>query len=163
MSHISRKPTRLKDYDYSNSGCYFVTICTYKREFLFSDIVGQGLAPALCRMTPLGTAARQELSDLKNRFENVSVHKYVIMPNHIHMIIELSETAGASPRPTLSDVICAYKSLTVRSCRQIGFNGKIWQSSFYDHIIRGQADYDKICEYMENDPLKWEEDIFFKN
>jgi len=99
------------------------------------------------------------LLDLEKRYNNVNIKKYVIMPNHIHLILKLKHTAGASPCPTVSDVICAYKSLTARKCKSI-FRENLWQTSFYDHIIRDEKDYIRACEYIDNNPSKWVEDKY---
>ena len=163
MELPKRKPTRLKDFDYSSDGYYFITICTHNKEALFSKIVGQGLAPAETKLSEFGKIANAEIKDLENRYENVRIDKYVIMPNHIHAIIIIEkETAGASPCPTLSDVVCAFKSLTTRKCRLINPNQKIWQISFHDHIIRGEEDYLEVWNYIETNPQKWKEDCFYK-
>lgn len=157
---MERKKIRLKEYDYSNSGYYFITICTEQKKKIFCNIVGQGLAPAKIKLSPLGKIADNQIKDLPKRFTNITVDKYVIMPNHIHAIIKIEKTAGASPCPTLSDIVCAYKSLTTKNCRKY-YNGIIWQKSFYDHIIRDENDYLRICEYIENNPAKWAEDKYF--
>ena len=83
------------------------------------------------------------------------------MPNHIHAILRLTETAGASPRPTVTDIICAYKSLTTRACKEIAPIGKLFQISFYDHVIRNQKDYLEISEYILNNPKQWELDKLY--
>ena len=78
------------------------------------------------------------------------------MPNHIHIIfVFTNETAGASPRPTVMDVVCAYKSLTTRECKKNGFLGKLFQTSFYEHIIRNNEDYSDIAKYIYENPAKW--------
>ena len=78
------------------------------------------------------------------------------MPNHIHAILILNgETAGASPRPTLTDIVCAYKSLTTRECKKSGFREKLFQTSFYEHIIRGRDDYEEIVKYIYENPIRW--------
>ena len=78
------------------------------------------------------------------------------MPNHIHAIMILhGETAGASPRPTITDIVCAYKSLATRECKKNGFDGKLFQTSFYEHIIRGQEDYTEIVKYIYENPIRW--------
>ena len=78
------------------------------------------------------------------------------MPNHIHAILILGdETAGASPRPTLMDIVCAYKSLTTKECKKNGFVEKLFQTSFYEHIIRGQKDYEEIEKYIYENPSRW--------
>ena len=157
-----RKSTRLKDYDYSSAGYYFITICTHEKMKIFSKIVGQGLAPAEIQLSVFGKIANEEIINLQNRYENIIVDKFVIMPNHIHAIIIIKEnSAGASPCPTLSDVVCTFKSLTTRKCHQIKPDCRIWQTSFHDHIIRGEEDYLKIWEYIDTNAHKWREDCFY--
>ena len=97
MEFKKRKHPRLKEYDYSQNGCYFVTICTNNRVKILSKIVGRGLAPAEIecdiRLSKYGAIAKQQLFELEERFENVVIDYYCIMPNHIHLIIEIDETA----------------------------------------------------------------------
>ena len=119
---------------------------------------------------------------LEKRYPCLTVEQYSIMPNHIHAILILAneaagasprptimdivcaykslttrenEAAGASPRPTIMDIVCAYKSLTTRECKKNGFYGKLFQTSFYEHIIRGQEDYDEIAKYIYENPMQW--------
>jgi REP element-mobilizing transposase RayT len=78
------------------------------------------------------------------------------MPNHIHVVMLLdNEAAGASPRPTIMDIVCTYKSLTTRECKKKGFDEKLFQTSFYEHVIRGRDDYDKIRRYIYENPMHW--------
>ena len=154
-----RKHPRLDNYDYSSAGAYFVTICTHNRRCVLSHIVGRGLAPAeenTIRYTRFGRAAAEQLLLLENRYPYLTVDKYVIMPNHIHVIFVLGRnTAGASPRPTLMDIVCTYKSLTTRECKKLGFDGRLFQASFYEHIIRGNKDYDAVMKYVYENPVRW--------
>ena len=156
-----RKPTRLKDFDYGTTGAYFVTVCTENRKPILSDIinpVGEGLAPPeySVKLTSCGEIAKEQLKLLENRFPNVSIENFVIMPNHIHAIIFLHEkTGGASPSPTLNDVICVFKSLTARICKQRFGIEKIFQRSFHDHIIRDREDYEKHVKYICENPMNW--------
>ena len=127
-----------------------------------SRIVGRGLAPAETdgtdgtECTLFGKIAEKHLLLLEERYPFLSIGQYVIMPNHIHFILFLNEdTAGASPRPTIMDIVCAYKSLTTIECRKNGFSDKLFQSSFYEHIIRGREDYDEIRKYIYENPLNW--------
>jgi len=153
-----RKHPRLQEYDYSANGAYFITICTQHRRKILSRVVGRGLAPAVVELTEHGQIAEQELLLLQQRYPTIKVDAYAIMPNHIHVILHIkNEAAGASPRPTVSDVVCAYKSLVTRKC---GI-GKLFQASFYDHIIRNQSDYDDIYRYIENNPAQWEQDELY--
>ena len=157
-----RKPTRLKDYNYSTPGAYFITICTDGRRELLSKItVGQGLAPAENILSAYGIIADKQINDLQNRFKTITIDKYVIMPNHIHMLISI-HAAGASPCPTISDIIGAYKSLTTRLCHTAGLQEKhLFQASFHDHIIRNKQDYAGIWQYIDTNVIKWETDCFY--
>ena len=154
---------RLKEYDYSSDGIYFVTICTQNKNHLLSRIVGRGLAPAV-QLTDYGKIAEQQLFLLKKRFPYIEIDNYVIMPNHIHIIFWFkSQTAGASPRPTLVDVVCAYKSLTTRECKKIKPIDKLFQTSFYEHIIREGKDYEVKSQYIHENPLKWQfDELYFE-
>ena len=154
-----RKHPRRDNYDYSAVGEYFVTICTQNRRQVLSRIVGRGLAPAETNeieYTVFGKIAEKQLLLLENRYPYLMVDEYVIMPNHIHALLSLNEnTTGASPRPTIMDIVCAYKSLTTRECKKNGFDGKLFQTSFYEHIIRGQKDYEKAVNYIFENPSRW--------
>ena len=154
-----RKHPRLDNYDYSSAGAYFVTICTQNRRCVLSRVVGRGLAPAettAIEYTYLGEIAEKQLFLLADRYPYLTIDQYVIMPNHIHAILILNkETAGASPRPTLTDIVCTYKSLTTRECKKNGFREKFFQTSFYEHIIRSREDYEEIVKYIYENPIRW--------
>ena len=154
-----RKHPRLKNFDYSSCGAYFITICTENKKCFLSRVVGRGLAPAETNgieYTAFGKIAEEQLSLLEERYSYLSVDEYVIMPNHIHAILILDrETAGASPRPTVMDIVCTYKSLTTRECKKNGFLDKVFQTSFYEHIIRNRQDYDDISRYIKDNPARW--------
>ena len=156
-----RRHPRLDSFDYSTAGAYFITICTQNRRCVLSHIVGRGLAPAEIQYTAYGRIAQEQLLLLEQRYPTLRVDRYVIMPNHIHMILVLEETAGASPRPTVMDIICAYKSLTTRECKKVQPVEKLFQTSFYEHVIRGQEDYHEITEYIANNPKQWELDALY--
>ncbi len=162
MDFPKRKPTRLRSYDYSRSGYYFITICSHNRRELFSHIVGQGLAPAAVHLSPYGKIAERELLNSEKRYNNIKIDKYVIMPNHIHAIViienNISETSAP---PTLSDVVCSFKSITSHLCKKEGLTEKIFQTSFHDHIIRGEKDYEKIWTYIDGNPSEWKNDCFY--
>ncbi|MBQ8288385.1 MAG: transposase [Clostridia bacterium] len=87
------------------------------------------------------------------------IDQYVIMPNHIHIVLLIGiEAAGASPRPTVMDIICAYKSLTTRECKKNGWKNKLFQTSFHDHNVRNRDDYDEIVKYIYENPMRWKFD-----
>jgi len=156
-----RKHPRLDHYDYSTAGAYFITICTQGRRCLLSRIVGRGLAPAETQYTTYGQIAQEQLLLLEKRYFSLKIDQYVIMPNHIHAILLLEDAAGASPRPTIMDIVCAYKSLTTRQCKKVQPIDKLFQASFYEHVIRGREDYHEIVEYIVNNPKQWELDKLY--
>ena len=156
-----RKHPRMKHYDYSTAGAYFITISTHNRRCLLSRVVGQGRAHAETQNTTYGRIAEEQLFLLEKRYPSLKIDQYVIMPNHIHAILLLEETAGASPRPTIPDMVCAYKSMTTRECKKVRPIDKLFQTSFYEHVIRGRKDYDEIAEYIVNNPKQWELDKLY--
>ena len=165
LSLPKRKHPRLKEFDYGQAGCYHITICTDKNMPLLSKIkVGRGLAPAVA-LTAIGEICEEQLLNLENRYLFVRIDKYIIMPTHIHAIIIFkNQSAGASPRPTLTDIVCTFKSLSTRLCnQQNGIQGrKIFQTSFYDEVIRNEKVYQEIWQYINENPMKWAEDEYYR-
>ena len=169
----NRKSSRLKGFDYDTEGAYFVTICVRDRKSILSEItmtncvvednadnsaVGEGLAPPECwvKLKPCGEIAREQLLLLETRYPNVTVTDYVIMPDHIHAIIFLAKTAGgASPSPTLNEVVCTFKSLTSRFCKKQYGVETLFQRSYADHIIRDKDDYETRRRYIYENPMRW--------
>jgi len=148
-----RKSNRIKNYDYSYSGAYFITVCTANREKIFwTDCRGELCSPANVPLSYIGIIVDKEIQKLNTVYDAVRVDKYCIMPDHIHMILLIYTDADGRTQfaPTISRVIKQFKgSIT----KQIG--RPIWQKSFYDHGIRNQQDYDEIWQYIENNPLKY--------
>ena len=257
-----RTHARLKCYDYATPGVYFITICARDRKCVFSKIVTDENEQVANDYTEFGKIAERNLLALEQRFINLRIDKYVIMPNHIHALFVLtdcdSEAAGASPRPTIgtspcptigassrptigaspcptigaspcptigasprptigaspcptigasprptigaspcptigaspcttigasprptigaspcptigasprttiSDIVCAFKSLTAKECRKISPTAKLFQTSFYDHIVRTELDYADVVLYIENNPLAWQLDELYE-
>ena len=154
MELQKRKHPRLKNYDYSLPGYYYVTIHIEKDDVL--SAVGRGLAPAV-HLTKAGKIAEQQLFALQSRYSYVRIDKYVIMPTHIHAIICLVGEKENTPRASLTDIICAYKSLTTRiSNQQLSTPGKKrFQTSFYEAVLRNEAAYRECWKYIAEDPKKW--------
>ena len=117
MNLPKRKPTRLKEYDYSQNGAYFITICSHNKQCIFSSVVGQGLAPAAIKLTSIGKIADEEIAHLENRYKNIKIDKYVIMPNHIHAIIIISERINPFPtkKYDISNVVGKFKAAVTRN------------------------------------------------
>ena len=164
MELPKRKPTRLKEYDYSQNGADFITICTKDRRCILGEIntpcsVGEA---ALCLpkiiLSPYGKIIEKYIRNIPCAYETVSIDKYIIMPNHIHLLLSIDRESGrqGATSPTISSVIKGIKSLVNK---QIGIN--IFQRSFHDHIIRGEDDYRGIWQYIDTNHLKWQEDCFY--
>ena len=173
----TRKSLRLKQYDYSRNGAYFITICTYNREHLLGHIVGADdpVRPSVTEESEIGQIARTCWNEINNIYQNIRTDKFCIMPNHVHGIIFIENgdghverdaggqagDVGGQGRPPLHKVLQGYKSVTTRMCFQMGHQ-KIWQRSYHDRIIRSEAEYQKIWQYIEENPTKWEEDEHYR-
>lgn len=182
-----RQSIRLKGYDYSAAGLYFITVCTQNRACLFGDIKNDEML-----LNDAGKMIETEWMNLKNRFPGVELHEFVTMPNHFHGILEIvvvaqnkltahnepvAENENGQPQPngqpqgiaptakTVGDIIGAFKSITtveyIRGVKQNNwksFAGKLWQRNYWEHIIRNEASYHRISEYILNNPQNWEAD-----
>lgn len=155
---MERKDLRLKGYDYSRAGAYFVTVCTRDREKIFWEPVG-----ATCGRPPLsemGKIVQNEIQHMSTIYPGIWVEKYVVMPNHIHLLIcmDTGERDGRpQAAPTLSRVMQQFKGATSKRCGR-----PLWQKSFYDHIIRDEQDYRARWAYIDTNPARWQEDRFYE-
>ncbi len=160
MDKPARKPNRLKNYDYSSNGMYFITICTKDKEHIFGKIVGATIGrPPEMSLTRCGQITKYAIENINTHYPAVFVEKYVIMPNHIHLLLLIdtyNENGRPMVAPTISTVIQQMKGYV---SKQICFSP--WQKLFHDHIIRNEKDYEKIWEYIDTNPAKWENDCFY--
>ena len=157
-----RRRTRLAGWDYSASGAYFVTVCTREKQKLLGEVVGGGVYDApQTRLSEQGKAVQESLRQMTEHNE-VTVEKAVIMPNHLHLLLVVHAHPGGSsqaPNPT-NAAIPQFVSLFKRRCNRLcGEN--IWQRSYHDHIIRDEADFQRIWEYIDTNPAKWQNDCFY--
>jgi REP element-mobilizing transposase RayT len=189
----NRQSIRLKKYDYSQNGLYFITIVTQGRKNLFGEIIDNKMV-----LNIAGAMIEEIHSNIVNDFQMIRLHEYIIMPNHIHTIIEIvgnhvgvplvgtrdmdnqiqsntlntnnhqGQPQGIAPtykNKTIGDVIGVFKSITTNRYIQMvkenivpPFEKRIWQRNYWDHIIRNENDYNKITEYIVNNPLTWADD-----
>ena len=160
MDLPKRKRIRLPDYDYSSPGAYFVTICTHERRCILSSIaVGAATSrPPEPRLTGYGEIVDLAIRNISSVYPGVSVDHYVIMPNHIHLILRLHhvEDGRMISAPTVSTIVAQMKRW---ASRQAGM--ALWQKSFHEHVIRGERDYREIWEYIETNPAGWAGDRYF--
>ena len=156
-----RKPVRLKEYDYSSPGAYFITVCTHEKRCILSSVRrGDPCGRPELILNEFGLIVRQSLLETEKLY-HVRLSPYVIMPNHIHFICVIDqERATARVAPTVGRVVGAVKSLSSNRCRAAGLNGGLWQRSYYDHIVRNEEDYRQIADYIKTNPARWSEDRF---
>lgn len=203
-----RRSIRLQGYDYSQEGLYFITICCQNRAYLFGKIVDGKMI-----LNDAGLQAETCWQDIPNHFPNAILHEYIIMPNHIHGIIEfvganknspnnnspnnnspnqtfsdngndvenndkakdlelvngtknfspLPNATWRSPSKTIGSVIRGFKIGVTKWMRNNTTVANVWQRNYYDHIIRNEQDYERISEYIKNNPILWKEDRFYDN
>ncbi|WMJ22009.1 transposase [Paludicola sp. MB14-C6] len=150
-----RKLQRLKGYDYSHNGAYFITICTQNRQQLFGEIFNNTML-----INNAGKMIEERLLNIIN--DVVFLDKHIIMPDHIHAIVIINHNGTTQgPFPTLSEIVQRFKTITtklyidsVKNGEYPPFDKKIWQKSFNDRIIRNEKEYREIRQYIDENPLK---------
>jgi len=193
-----RRSIRLRDFDYSQAGAYFVTLCVHDRVCLLGEIVDEAM-----RLNDAGRMVHAVWNAIPFHYPGVDIDAFIAMPNHIHAIIvlvgagpracpvtggqprgvaptgseigqprgvaptgsEIGQPRGVAPTLSLPDVVHRFKTMTtkryvdgVERCAWPRFNGKLWQRNYYEHIIRNDADLNRIRAYIENNPARWAQD-----
>lgn len=164
MDLPKRKPNRLSGYDYSQNGGYFITVCIHSRKKILSKInVGDGFP--VPHLTVYGKIVERYIMQISEKFPEIKAEKYVVMPNHIHILLEINnEPFGTgNPSPTVGKAIGWLKYQTTKQINLMkNTQGeRVWQRSYYDHIIRNVQDYEEIWQYIDENPLKWKLDCFY--
>ena len=155
----ARKTIRLKGYDYSNEGMYFITICTKNRERILGTINGSVKTDPYMKINDIGKIVEKELKEIENHFKNIKIDEYVIMPNHLHFIIQKIDVGAGLDLPvntSINTIIGLFKSGVSRSVKY-----SLWQRNYYEHVIRGEKDYYIIKEYIQNNVINWKKDKYF--
>lgn len=163
-----RRSIRLKDYDYSQAGAYYVTIDVQNRECFLGEIVNYEMV-----LNDAGKMVEEQWVALTERFPTVELDLYQVMPNHIHGIIVVGATLAKRPvgvvaqnkNPTLGDIIGAFKSITtheyilgVDNKHWPQFYKRLWQRNYYEHVVRDEKDLNRIRDYIQSNPANWDED-----
>ncbi len=178
-----RRSIRLRGYDYTRSGAYFLTVVTQDRLCLFGDVTDEGMS-----LNDAGKMVRSVWDRIPDRFPSIELDEFAVMPNHVHGIVVIHKSpvgaslvgapgdggnAGSIDRqrenarvaPALGDVVGAYKSLTtVEYARRVDedrwepFNGRLWQRNYYEHVIRNDEEWNRVREYVLCNPMRWETD-----
>ncbi len=164
-----RRSIRLPEYDYGQAGAYFITVVTYHRKCVFGDVVDGEV-----RLSKMGVIVNAAWQELPAHFPNVTNDEYVIMPNHLHGIIQIiSDSLGRHiwrpyemteviepSRTPLGVIIGNFKAAVTRAVHKVkGFEHfHLWQRNYYEHIIRDERDYERVLEYIRSNPMNWEQD-----
>jgi len=178
-----RQSIRLRQYDYSWPGMYFVTICVREKECVLGEIIGGEM-----HLSEWGKIVHELWDEIPNHFPNVSIDGRVTMPNHGHAIIKIDharrgavaaphtaashngnmggetgeEMGGETPplRPTLGQIVAYYKYQTAKRINALrGMPGvPFWQRNYWEHVVRDELDLNRIRQYIENNPQRWHED-----
>lgn len=183
----NRKRNRMIGFDYSSDNLYFITICVHNRLCCFGDVVsvtegtGRDLSvhhpqnhhpqkyysdKVIMRLNKYGNIVKNQIIWLENQYSYVEIHNYVVMPNHIHLILEIDSKKvkdGEVKIKSVSSLIGALKTTSSKKIHEIGFLGFSWQRSFHDHIIRNEKAYQNISNYIDLNPYKWSADLFFNS
>ncbi len=156
MQQKVRKNIRLRNYDYSQNGCYYVTICTDFKQLYLSKIVKDSKTVNNV-FSPVGRAVDDSIQFIHKHYDGVSINKYCIMPNHVHLLITLGSAQGGHGNPPLRDVVGRLKSFTTKQFREIinQPDAVLWQHNYYEHIIRNDEDYMEKWRYIDENPAKW--------
>lgn len=146
-----RKNLRLPQYDYASPGTYFVTVVSYERQFLFGDVVDQKMI-----VNENGWVVETCWLDLPNHYPNIRLGTFIVMPNHLHGIIEITSDHGRG----LSEIVRGLKSYSSMKINQLRETPGIpvWQRSYHEHIVRNEEELEQIQRYIEDNPKYWEED-----
>lgn len=178
-----RKHIRLRNFDYSTDGYYFITICTKYMKYYFGEIeLNSEKLNAVLSPSAIGKITEAFLLEIPVHFPHTEIDEYVVMPNHIHCILILKRTINylvtqrfdssqianlnqfSKPVPgSVSVIIQQFKSSVKRWCNKNNHEYFRWHSKFHDHIIRNEAEYKRIKQYIINNPAKWRRDKFLIN
>ena len=163
-----RKRLRLKNFDYSTPGAYFVTVCTHNRKCTLSRIVGAIHESPEIQLTEYGKIVDRLINTIPQQ-SLATIDRYVIMPNHIHLVIMITDSdelraIRESPlrgRSVISKIIGYIKMNASKEIHNRYRNETVWQRGFHDHIIRNRNDYEKISKYIYENPIIWQYDCFY--
>ena len=152
-----RKRIRLEGHDYSAAGAYFVTICVKNGHELLWENASVGAHSVRPQLSSIGKAVEVAIKNIPQVYVDIKIDNYTVMPNHIHMLLGIRGNHGRTMcAPTVSRVVKQMKEYVTK---QIGYS--IWQKSYHNHIIRDDTEYQKIWKYIDENPMRWEEDEYY--
>ena len=151
-----RKHPRMKEYNYANAGCYFLTFCVKGHKCCLGDVIApihESELPEVI-LSETGQITKEAIERIPNVYQDVVLDSYAVMPNHVHLLM----TLGSAAETSIPMIVRAVKTAVSRS---VGMS--IWQDSYYDHVVRNQREYEKIWNYISSNAAKWMEDRYFKS
>ena len=155
-----RRRIRLPKYDYSQPGYYFVTICTHDRQLLLGQLIGGEM-----RLSQCGEVVVSQWGKLTDHYPNVSTDAFVVMPNHVHGVIVLTDARadlGSAPtdRHPLSEVVRSFKAFSTREINvlKVGIETPVWQRSYHKRVVRSERELEAVREYIMFNPEHWDMD-----
>lgn len=167
-----RRSVRLKDYDYSQAGAYFITVCAHQREWLFGEIVGGEM-----RLNACGEIVHDEWAKTSTLRPNVELGEFVVMPNHFHAIVVITcrgvlrrgvlqyapTDKLQSPSQTIGAIVRGFKSAAAKRINEHRATPgvPVWQRNYWEHIIRNEESANRIADYIVNNPAQWQTDTLF--
>jgi len=159
----NRKSIRLPTYNYRKNSSYFITICIQNRENRLGEVIDEKMI-----LNHAGSMVNQWLVYLTEHFPNISINHKIIMPNHIHFILDIEYFNQNTA--TIATIMQWFKTMTtnqyIRGVKENiypPFNKKIWQRNYYEHIIRNEDSFSQIEQYIQNNPRSWQEDVLYLN
>jgi putative transposase len=170
LPYPQRKSIRIQGFDYSEQGAYFITIITHKRKCIFGEINHGEM-----HLSPTGSIVKQIWESIPDHFPQAYVDHFVIMPNHIHGIIELVRARHAVPlqyeqfgKPVSGSIPTIIRSFKSTVTRQVNLNRespgeKVWQRNYYEHVIRNERELQAIYDYLVTNPFNWLKDEEYFN
>ena len=169
MKNKKRNSIRLKEFDYSAEGAYFVTICVQDQKCIFGKIIDGRM-----ELNDVGMTVEKCWNEISKHFHHVKSYEFIVMPNHVHGILFIIHAVGAknlSPLRTVSNPCGTSKTIgsiirgfKIGVTKWMRCNNKIrdiWQRNYYEHIIRNENDLNSIREYIMNNPQQWEKDEYY--
>jgi REP element-mobilizing transposase RayT len=162
LEYHSRKQPRLEGFDYSSNGTYFITICTKDKRCILGSCVGGGVldAPQIV-LSKEGQITKKYIHELSRFYPNLHVDKYVIMPNHLHILLSINGDNGTSRTPSPTNAVIPRTVSTLKRFIHKDCGAAIFQRCYHDHIVRCEEDYRRVWEYIDTNPQKWQEDKYF--
>ena len=160
-----RKPLRLKGWDYSSQGMYFLTICAKDKLPLFGRVVGGGVLDApRTVLSPAGELVKTRLTSITSHYPHITLDKYVIMPNHLHLLVRLTGLPGGpsgTPAPTGANAAIPAFVSTLKRLIGRDWGAPLFQRGYHDHIVRTEPDFLRLWTYLDDNPAKWADDTYY--